>query len=129
MRGPVAPHRNVTRMSEREHLQRWLSIGARRERLVRVLRALGTCTCIAAASGLAWRALPLTGLPSAVLSALLPLLLLVASAGCRVVLVPAVRGVGRRPGARRSGSVCARRQAPPRPIRVSRCCWNAPTAR
>ena len=94
MRGPVAPHRNGARMSEREHLQRWLSTGARRERLVRVLRALGTCTCVAAASWLAWRALQLTGLPSAVLSALLPLLLLGAFAACIVVLVPAARGVG-----------------------------------
>ncbi len=81
-------------MSEREHLQRWLSTGARRERLVRLLHALGTCTCIAAAGWLGWRALPLTGLPPAVLSALLPLLLLGAFAACLVAFVPAARRVG-----------------------------------
>jgi len=90
----AAPQRNGARMSEREHLQRWLTTGARRERLVRLLRALGTCTCIAAAIWLGWRALPLTGVPAAVLAALLPILLLGAGAACLIALAPAARRVG-----------------------------------
>jgi len=87
-------------MPERENLQRWLVTGARRERLDRLLRASGSCACIAAATWLLWQGAHALHAHPHVIAALLPLLILCALGACVYALLPAVRRIDARQAAR-----------------------------
>jgi len=87
-------------MSEREYLHRWLVVGARRERIGRLLRAAGSIACIGAAAWLAWQSARVSGLHPHVVSALLPLLVLAALGAGIVAAVPAARRIGTQHAAR-----------------------------
>ena len=87
-------------MSERENLQRWLLAGARRERMGRLLRASGSCACVAAAAWLLWQCARALHVHPHVIAALLPLLIISALAACLYAVLPAARRIGTQQAAR-----------------------------
>jgi len=87
-------------MSEREYLQRWLMIGARRERAGRALTTAGSWACICAAVWLLWQAAGRAGMHPQVIAALLPLLILAAIGAGVAAALPLARRIGTRQAAR-----------------------------